>query len=155
MKWDKDRTVQSFLLEDCEAGRWTDLVLVGEDGSQIKVHKMVLAASSSFLENILKEADDQEDILILLPNIPGWVIKLLVKMVYGSFALDSWALGNELIVEAAEILGLVPQKFAHLNVMNISELTANFSDKVHLFLYLFLSTWHNYIGDYSGDRAYF
>eukprot|EP00091_Calanus_sinicus_P002652 TRINITY_DN12749_c0_g1_i1.p2 TRINITY_DN12749_c0_g1~~TRINITY_DN12749_c0_g1_i1.p2 ORF type:complete len:178 (+),score=34.15 TRINITY_DN12749_c0_g1_i1:361-894(+) len=50
-------------------------------------------------------------------------------MVYGSFALDSWALGNELIVEAAEILGLVPQKFAHLNVMNISELTANFSDK--------------------------
>ena len=116
---------------------------------------MVLAASSSFLENILKEADDQEDILILLPNIPGWVIKLLVKMVYGSFALDSWALGNELIVEAAEILGLVPQKFAHLNVMNISELTANFSDKVHLFLYLFLSTWHNYIGDYSGDRAYF
>lgn len=129
MKWDKDRTVQSFLLDDCEAGRWTDLTLVGEDGFQISVHKMVLAASSSFIESMLKEADDQEDMMILLPSIPGWVLKLIVKMVYGSFALDAWALGNELIVEAAEILGLVPQKLVHLNVMNISELTANFSDK--------------------------
>ena len=130
MKWDKDRTVQSFLVEDCEIGRWTDVDLVGEDGVRVKVHKMVLAASSAFLEDILLKVDDEEGTLILLPNIPGWVIKLLVKMVYGSFALDSWALGNELIVEAAEILGLVPQKFAHLNVMTISELTANFSDKV-------------------------
>lgn len=129
MKWDKDRTVQSFLVEDCEIGRWTDVDLVGEDGVRVKVHKMVLAASSRFLEDILLKVDDEEGTLILLPNIPGWVIKLLVKMVYGSFALDSWALGNELIVEAAEILGLVPQKFAHLNVMTISELTANFSDK--------------------------
>eukprot|EP00092_Neocalanus_flemingeri_P034980 GFUD01038064.1.p1 GENE.GFUD01038064.1~~GFUD01038064.1.p1 ORF type:complete len:538 (+),score=118.53 GFUD01038064.1:88-1701(+) len=135
MRWDKDSTVQNFLVEDFEIGQWTDIVLVGEDGARIKVHKMVLAASSKLLENLLKEAEDEEETLILLPNIPGWVIKLLVKMVYGSFALDSWALGNELIVEAAEVLGLVPEKFAHLNVgnfasvMNISDLTDTFSDK--------------------------
>jgi len=135
IRWAKDSTVHNFLLQDCETGRWTDTVLEGEDGVRIKVHKMVLAASSKFLESLLKEAEDEEDILILLPNIPGWVIKLLVKMAYGSFALDSWALGNELIVEAAEMLGLVPQKFAHLNVgnfaniLNISDLTSSFYDK--------------------------
>ena len=130
MKWDNDQMVHRFLLEDCEAGIWTDLTLVGEDGFKTKVHRMVLAASSGFLENILKDVDDEEDFCIILPNIPGWVLKLLVKMVYGSVALDTWALGNELIVEAAELLGLVPQKLNELNIMSISDITANFVDKV-------------------------
>ena len=130
IKWDKDEVFRSFLVEDCEAGRWTDLSLIGEDGFKIQVHKVVLAAASSFIESLLKEADDQEDTVVLVPNVAGWVLKLLVQTVYGGAALDAWDPTNQLIVEAAEMLGLVPKKFAPLNVMSISELTANFVDKV-------------------------
>ena len=130
VRWNHSRAFQSFLAEDCENGKWTDVSLIGSDGCQVNVHKVVLAAASSFVGGLLKDVDGQEDALILVPHIPGWVLKLLMKMVYGNCALDAWAVGNELIVEAAELLGLVPKKFASLNAMTISELTANFVDKV-------------------------
>merc|ERR1712212_792536 len=103
--------------EDCKDEKWTDVFLIGSDGCKVKVHKVVLAASSSFVGCLLKDVDGPEDAIIICPNIPGWVLKLLMKMVYGNCVLDAWAVGNEMIVEAAELLGLVPKKFASLNSM--------------------------------------
>lgn len=129
VKWNHSRAFHSFLAEDCKDEKWTDVFLIGSDGCKVKVHKVVLAASSSFVGCLLKDVDGPEDAIIIVPNIPGWVLKLLMKMVYGNCVLDAWAVGNEMIVEAAELLGLVPKKFASLNSMTISELTTNFVDK--------------------------
>ena len=55
LKWNdfKDNVLTAFgsLREDQD---FADVTLVCEDGKQVEAHKMILAASSPFFENILK-----------------------------------------------------------------------------------------------------
>jgi len=130
----------SNFCEDRTHGRWTDAILMGEDMQGFQVHRMMLAASSPFLASLLKDMEanqDEDQITLILPEVPGWVVGLLVQIIYGDIMLDCHAPGNELILETAHLLGLVPDCQPHqqqqpgveIVTSSVEELVASFSDQ--------------------------
>jgi len=102
--------VKASLQRAWEIGLWTDVVLVGGDHTEVAAHRLVLAANSPMLGKLLAERGEGEAKL-LLPDVPGWALQLLVGTLYGDTAIDTAAPGSELLVDAACLLGLGPERF--------------------------------------------
>jgi len=64
---------------------FADVTLYLGDNTCISAHKLVLAASSNFLRNLLLEDDDDENVLIL-PDFPNTVVKMFLDFIYSGQA---------------------------------------------------------------------
>ena len=52
-----------------EDSDFTDVALACEDGQQVEAHKVILAASSPFFQNILKENKQSPHLLIFMRGV--------------------------------------------------------------------------------------
>ena len=103
----------------------TDVTLATEDGSQIKAHKVILASSSIFFENLFKRTN-HPNILVYLKGVTKSRLEMLLKFVYLSQVevpaedlegfLDvarelqiSGLLGNDGLSEREGVVSLTPE----------------------------------------------
>ena len=63
-------------------GNFADVTLVLDDQSQIKSHKVILAAVSQFFRDILDDADVQEDLTIHLSEVQYDELESLLLLIY-------------------------------------------------------------------------
>ena len=63
-------------------GNFADITLVLDDQSQIKSHKVILAAVSQFFRDILDDADDQENSIIHLSEVQYHELECLLLFIY-------------------------------------------------------------------------
>ena len=69
--WDQwDATLKTFLLEDNENGIFSDMKITCSNNEMLKVHKIVFAATSKLMADLLSSANDnlEEDVTIILPD---------------------------------------------------------------------------------------
>ncbi|GAB0097916.1 hypothetical protein DMENIID0001_135990 [Sergentomyia squamirostris] len=90
--------------------RFVDVTLACE-GRRIHCHRVVLAACSSYFEDLLEENPAQHPIIILPKNVKYWMIQALVDFMYRGEVNVSEESFNELI-ECAELLQIHPLKTA-------------------------------------------
>ena len=60
----------------------TDVILVCDDGTHIRAHRAVVAASSPLLSSLLLQSETEEDTTILLPAISATSLDLILEFVY-------------------------------------------------------------------------
>ena len=63
-------------------GNFADVTLVLDDQSQIKSHKVILAAVSQFFRDILDDADDEENSIIHLSEVKYDELECLLLFIY-------------------------------------------------------------------------
>jgi len=112
-----------LLHEHWVTGMWTDVVLVGQDRVRVRAHRLILAASSPILRSLLVSQADTDCSVLLLPSLPGWVLELVISTLYGQTAIDTGAIGNELLTDAAKLLGVTPDQFPTTTTSSIQSFT--------------------------------
>ena len=81
--WKNQNECFSLMLKDlATSGNFADVTLVLDDKSQIKSHKVILAAVSNFFKEILAETEDQEILTIHLSNIQYHELEGLLELIY-------------------------------------------------------------------------
>ena len=84
---------------------FADVTISCEDGKVLKVHKIILAASSQLLENIFKTIPfDEDDFTIILPDFSLETVKQLFDLVYKGECVPHRP--EEDLVKVATALGL-------------------------------------------------
>ena len=140
LRWeDRNQALQTSILEDRELGAFSDTTIRCRDQT-IRAHKLVLAASSSFLADILRgcaEAAAEEECVLLLPDLEAAALASLLDAVYSGARLDRWSLASERAVAAAETLGMLG-----------TETSEQFS------VSLGLDTLELYTGSFSGTKVF-
>ena len=61
---------------------FADVTLACEDGQDFEVHKVILAASSTFFQNLLKRNKDQKPLLIYMRGIESEDLKAIIEFLY-------------------------------------------------------------------------
>ena len=84
--------------------------------------KKMLADSSTFFRDILSTLCHLEEQVIQLPSLDGKMVELLIQIIKGEACVDVWAKENKTILEAAELVGIVPQ-----SSMDFSDFMEEFS----------------------------
>ena len=97
--------IKTAMLEDRKAGSFTDVVIACRDRKTVRVHKLLLVATSSFLANILSNIENyEESAVLILPDFESAIIKRLVSALYGDGAGQPD--GDWSLEEARKTLGL-------------------------------------------------
>ena len=140
LRWEeRNQALQTSILEDRELGAFSDTTIRCRDQT-IRAHKLVLAASSSFLADILRgcaEAAAEEECVLLLPDLEAAALASLLDAVYSGARLDRWSLASERAVAAAETLGMLgPETSEQFSVS------------------LGLDTLELYTGSFSGTKVF-
>ena len=110
LRWEeRSQALQTSILEDRALGAFSDTTIRCRDQT-VRAHKLVLAASSSFLADILRgcaEATAEEECVLLLPDLEAAALAALLEAVYSGARLDRWSLASEPVLAAAETLGML------------------------------------------------
>ena len=61
---------------------FADVTLACEDGQDFEVHKVILAASSTFFQNLLKRNKDQKPLLIYMRGVESEDLKAIIEFLY-------------------------------------------------------------------------
>eukprot|EP00091_Calanus_sinicus_P022435 TRINITY_DN7105_c0_g1_i1.p1 TRINITY_DN7105_c0_g1~~TRINITY_DN7105_c0_g1_i1.p1 ORF type:complete len:122 (-),score=25.57 TRINITY_DN7105_c0_g1_i1:182-547(-) len=93
----------------------TDCVIVAGDGKRLVADKRMLADSSTFFRDILSTLCHLEEQVIQLPSLDGKMVELLIQIIKGEACVDVWAVENKHVLEAAELVGIVPQSNMDFN----------------------------------------
>lgn len=77
-------------LQDLSLGLYTDVTLVPEDGTDIKIHGFLLSAASPFLSDLFsKTFSPNLEHRVLLPGVSSESVAALCQLLYGSTVLVS------------------------------------------------------------------
>ena len=140
LRWEeRNQALQTSILEDRALGAFSDTTIRCRDQT-VRAHKLVLAASSSFLADILRgcaEAAAEEECVLLLPDLEAAALASLLEAVYSGARLDRWSLASEPVLAAAETLGMLG-----------TETSEQFS------VSLGLDTLELYTGSFSGTKVF-
>ena len=140
LRWEeRNQALQTSILEDRALGAFSDTTIRCRDQT-VRAHKLVLAASSSFLADILRgcaEAAAEEECVLLLPDLEAAALASLLEAVYSGARLDRWSLASEPVLAAAETLGMLG-----------TEASEQFS------VSLGLDTLELYTGSFSGTKVF-
>ena len=77
-----DHWFKNLLRDLTFTGSFCDVTLVLDDHSQMKSHRVVLAASSYFFKNILLNNEDQENQIIYLSGIQCEELEVILEFIY-------------------------------------------------------------------------
>lgn len=85
---------------------------------KIRAHKLILAASSSFLASIFKSLAGQssDDVTIIIPDFDVDTLDSLLRAVYRGEQFNRWSLEEELVVKAAETLAMIDIETSSLDI---------------------------------------
>ncbi|XP_023334184.1 zinc finger and BTB domain-containing protein 24 [Eurytemora carolleeae] len=76
----RDFQRDQFLWIDSKQG--PDIKVYGKDGVYREAHRIMLSRLSHLLCSILKQNQDEEDVAVILPDVPGAVLDLVLDLVY-------------------------------------------------------------------------
>ena len=139
----------SFLLKDYAKGTFLDATISCRGNSKIRAHKLILAASSSFLANTFKSLAGQnsDEVTIIMPDFDLDTLDSLLRAVYRGEQFSRWSLEEELVVKAAETLAMIDIETASLdiNLDNLEYYDGSLSgnNKVYLIFWKFKSSFLN------------
>jgi hypothetical protein len=63
-----------------------DVTVACEDGFKASLHKLILAASSSYFRQIFEDFTESKHPIIILSGISGDILKFIVSFLYSGFA---------------------------------------------------------------------
>ena len=110
-----------------------DCKLISGDGKSVVADKDMLANASAFFRNCLSSLHEQDEQVIRLPSLSGEMVELILQIIKGDACVDVWAEENKEILEAAELVGIVPEV-----PFDMSDFIKDFAvDQVHT-IYIFL-----------------
>lgn len=119
LRWEERMSgLTSFLLKDYTKGTFLDATLSCRGNIKIRAHKLVLAASSSFLANTFKSltGTSSEEVTIILPDFDADTLESLLRAVYRGEQFSRWSLEEELVVKAAETLAMIDIETSSLDI---------------------------------------
>ena len=119
LRWEERMSgLTSFLLKDYAKGTFLDATLSCRGNKKIKAHKLILAASSSFLASTFKSLAGQssEEVTIILPDFDADTVESLLRAVYRGEQFSRWSLHEELVVKAAETLAMIDIETSSLDI---------------------------------------
>ena len=88
----------------------TECVIMARDGVSLVADKRMLSDASTFFRDILASSGHLEKQVIQLPTLDGKMVELMIKIMKGEASVDLWAQGNEHVLAAAEVVGIVPRR---------------------------------------------
>ena len=119
LRWEERMSgLTSFLLKDFAKGTFLDATLSCRGNMKIRAHKLILAASSSFLASIFKSLAGQssDDVTIIIPDFDVDTLDSLLRAVYRGEQFNRWSLEEELVVKAAETLAMIDIETSSLDI---------------------------------------
>ena len=83
LKWNSfQENVKNTFGNMREDSDFTDVALACEDGQQVEAHKVILAASSPFFQNILKENKQSPHLLIFMRGVKSEDLMAIIDFLY-------------------------------------------------------------------------
>ena len=101
----RKQAFKAFLLQN--SSLFADVSICCGDGKVLRVHKIVLAASSKFLENIFQQNNpvSEDDFTIILPDFHLETVEQFFDLVYKGECVPGGCLEDDL-VKVATALGI-------------------------------------------------
>ena len=104
LRWEERVSgITSALLKDYTKGTFLDATLCCRDNKMIRTHRLMLAASSTFLATTFRSVaglSGSEEVTIILPDFEAETLELLLRAVYHGEQFSRWSLdqagGNSL-----------------------------------------------------------
>jgi len=62
-----------------------DIKVYGKDGVYREAHRMILSRLSHLLTSVLKLNEEEEDLALILPDVPGGVVDLMIELAYSGW----------------------------------------------------------------------
>jgi len=133
LKWcDFQNTIQLYFSDLSQTEDFTDVTLVCEDGAQVKAHKVILSASSTFFQNLLK-LNQHPHPLVYMRGMKADQLRDVVDFIYqGEVSVGQEELGAFLaIAEELKVKG-VAEALSPFNVVDDNPLEMDATEDIYL-----------------------